>query len=201
MGMGEPLDNLDAVLEAFHVLTDEDGLGLSWRRVTISTVGLVPGIRRLARESRRPRLAVSLTATEDGQRSRLVPVNRKWPIAALCRAVAEFPVRSGERVTFEYVLLAGENDTPDDARRLASQELVRWVLEDALPVRVNLLPWNEHPGPRHSRPTDSRVEEFRDTLRASGIDVTIRLSRGRDIGAACGQLAIPSPPAAGSAAI
>ena len=181
MGMGEPLDNLDAVLDAFHVLTDPDGFGLSWQRLTVSTVGHVPGIRRLARESRRPRLAISLSGTSDAVRDRLVPANRKWPLAMLRKAVAEYPVRGREQITFEYVVLAGENDTDGDITRLA--EIVR-----NLPVRVNLIPWNEHPDLQHTRPSDAGLEAFRDALRGRGVDVTIRFSRGRDIGAACGQL-------------
>ncbi|MFQ5718219.1 MAG: 23S rRNA (adenine(2503)-C(2))-methyltransferase RlmN [Acidobacteriota bacterium] len=188
MGMGEPLDNLDAVLHAFAVLTDPDGFGLSWRRVTVSTVGVISGIRRLAATSPRPRLAISISATDDATRSRLVPANRRWPLAALRQAVLDFPVRPREKVTFEYVLLAGENDTPDDARRLAR-------LARGLPVRVNLIPWNEHPDLPHHRPDTAHVERFRDALRAAGIDVTIRFSRGRDVGAACGQMILSDRPA------
>jgi 23S rRNA (adenine2503-C2)-methyltransferase len=186
MGMGEPLDNLDAVLEAFEILTDELGLGLSWRRVTVSTVGHVPGIRRLGACRRRPRLAISLNATDDEMRSRLMPVNRKWPLEQLREAVAAFPTRPGERITFEYVLLSGENDTAGDLERLAG-------LISSLPARVNLIPFNPHPGLFHTRPSDSQVERFRDDLLRRGIDVSVRLSKGRDVAAACGQLVTQRP--------
>ncbi len=186
MGMGEPMDNLDAVLASFEILTDPAGFGLSWRRVTISTVGHVPGIQRLAGLQHRPRVAVSLNATEDRARARLMPVNRKWPLAALREALARFPVRPGERVTFEYVVLSGENDSPADARRLAA-------LTQGLPVRVNLIPWNPHPGLPHARPEASRVERMRDALLQAGVDVSIRYSKGCDVAAACGQLVTTAP--------
>ena len=187
MGMGEPMENLDAVLDAFGILTDEIGFGLSWRRITLSTAGHVPGIRRLAQCVQRPRLAVSLNATEDETRSSLMPINRKWPLTALRDTLAAFPVRSGERITFEYVLLAGENDTDDDRRRLAR-------LVSGLPARINLIPFNPHPGLAHARPADGSVTRFRDALLSRGIDVSIRFSKGRDVAGACGQLVAPRPP-------
>ena len=183
MGMGEPMDNLDAVLEAFDVLTDAEGLALSWRRVTLSTAGHVPGIVALGRRAPRPRLAVSLNATTDLLRDRLMPINRRWPLAALRGALADFPVRSGERVTLEYVLLAAENDSDEDATRLAA-------FTRGLPVRVNLIPWNEVDGLPHRRPPDAAVERFRDRLLARRVNVSIRFSRGREVAAACGQLAL-----------
>ena len=183
MGMGEPLDNSGAVLEAFDVLTDPDGPAISWRRVTLSTAGHVPGIVALGRRAPRPRLAVSLNATTDELRDRIMPINRRWPLAALRRALAGFPVRAGERVTLEYVLLGGENDTDTDAARLAA-------FARGLPVRVNLIPWNEVDGLPHRRPADTATERFRDRLRTRGVDVTIRFSRGREVAAACGQLAL-----------
>jgi 23S rRNA (adenine2503-C2)-methyltransferase len=186
MGMGEPLDNLDAALTAFEILTDPAGFGLSWRRVTLSTVGHVAGIQRLAGLTHRPRLAISLNATTDAARSRLMPVNRKWPLAALRAALMEFPVRPGEKITFEYVLLAGENDSPDDARSLAT-------LAADLPVRINLIPWNPHPGLPHARPDASSVEKMRDALLGRGVDVSIRYSKGQDVAAACGQLVTAAP--------
>jgi len=180
--MGEPMDNLDQVLAAFDILTDPDGLGLSWRRVTLSTVGHVAGIRRLGQRARRPRLAVSLNATTDALRGRLMPINRKWPLAQLCAALGDYPVRPGERLTCEYVLMAGETDTPQDVRELAR-------LLHGLPVRLNLIPWNPSPGLPHARPADADVERFRDGLLARGLDASIRFSRGREAAAACGQLA------------
>lgn len=182
MGMGEPLDNFDAVLEAFDILTDAAGLGLSWRRVTLSTVGHLPGIRRLAARAHRPRPAVSLNAARDRLRDRLMPVNRRWRLAELREALAEFPTRPGERITCEYVLLAGENDSRDDHRRLAD-----WT--EGLPVRINLIPWNPCPGMPHRRSSNRSAEAFRDTLLARGLDVSIRFSKGSDVSAACGQLA------------
>ena len=133
MGMGEPMDNLDAVLDAFDILTDQEGMGLSWRRITISSVGHVEGIHRLAIRERRPRLAVSLNATRDRERDRLMPVNRKWPLAQLRAAIADYPSRPGEYITFEYVLLAGVNDA-DHVRvvdgELRLSELFFWFDED-----------------------------------------------------------------------
>ena len=181
MGMGEPMDNFEAVMEAFDILTDPEGANLSWRRITISTVGHVDGIRRLAAMENRPRLAVSLNATTDSQRERLMPVNRKWPLEQLCAALSDFPVRSAERITCEYVLMAGETDTAADGRNLVR-------LLHGLPVKLNLIPWNPSPGLPHERPADEAVEGFRTALLARGLDASIRFSRGRDAAAACGQL-------------
>jgi 23S rRNA (adenine2503-C2)-methyltransferase len=186
MGMGEPMDALDPVLSAFDILTDADGFGLSWRRVTLSTVGHVPGIRRLAARPHRPRLSLSLNATTDEQRDRIMPINRRWPLDALRDAMRDFPVRPGERMTLEYVLLAGENDSPGDAARLAR-------FAAGLPARINLIPWNENAGMPHRRPADGDVERFRDAIRARGGDVAIRFSRGRDVGGGCGQLVTAAP--------
>jgi 23S rRNA (adenine2503-C2)-methyltransferase len=182
MGMGEPMDNLEAVLEAFEILTDPDGFGLSWRRVTVSTAGHVEGIARLAARPHRPRLAVSLNATQNEIRTRLMPITRKWPLEELKAALLAYPLRQGERLTFEYVLLTGENDSPADARRLAG-------LLHGLRARVNLIPWNPFDAPGHARPTLETVETFRDALLGRGCDATIRFSRGEDVMAACGQLA------------
>ncbi|MFQ5767332.1 MAG: 23S rRNA (adenine(2503)-C(2))-methyltransferase RlmN, partial [Acidobacteriota bacterium] len=182
MGMGEPLDNMEAVMGAFGILTDADGFGLSWRRITLSTAGHLEGLLKLARLSHRPRLAVSLNASNDHDRSRLMPINRKWPLKRLRAVLARYPVRPGERITLEYVLLAGENDSPAQARDLAA-------LAQDLPVRVNLIPWNRHESLPHGRPTDQMVERFRSTLFQLGIAVTVRSSRGRDVAGACGQLA------------
>jgi 23S rRNA (adenine2503-C2)-methyltransferase len=184
MGMGEPLHNYDAVLGAVRLLADPAGLAVGHRRVTLSTSGLVPGIERLAAEPIRPRLAVSLNATTDAVRDRLMPINRKYPIAALVAACRAFARTSGERVTLEYVLLAGVNDSADDADRLA--RLARGV-----PARVNLIPFNEVEGwLPYRRPARGAVIAFRDRVAGRGARATIRWSRGLDARAACGQLAL-----------
>ncbi|MFQ5742683.1 MAG: 23S rRNA (adenine(2503)-C(2))-methyltransferase RlmN [Acidobacteriota bacterium] len=183
MGQGEPLDNARAVLRAVEALQDPLGPDLSWRRITLSTVGVVPELRRLAGLGRkRPRLAISLNATTDALRSRLMPINRKWPISELLDAVNCIVWRGREQVTFEYVLLAGINDTSEDARRLGS-------LLSTLPAKVNLIPWNRVAGMPYLRPSPQAVESFRQQVRRTGLDVLVRYSRGADIAAACGQLA------------
>jgi 23S rRNA (adenine2503-C2)-methyltransferase len=182
MGQGEPLDNARAVSRAIFGLQDDQGPGMSWRRLTLSTVGVVPEILRLAElGERRPRLAISLNATTDEIRSELMPVNRKWPIAELLAAVRTLPWRTRERITFEYVLLAGINDSRDDARRLGA--LLR-----GLPAKVNLIPWNELPGMAYERPSAQMIERFRLQVLSEGLDALVRYSRGTDIAAACGQL-------------
>jgi 23S rRNA (adenine2503-C2)-methyltransferase len=182
MGMGEPLHNLDNLIPALDLLLSEEGMGFSHRHVTVSTSGLVPEIARFGKETR-VKLAVSLNATEDAQRERLMPVNRKYPLAALMEACAAFPMKIGRRVTFEYVLLEGVNDSPEDAARLAS--LVRRV-----PAKLNLIAYNDNPGlPFHSPPAED-VEAFRADLETRGVAVFVRKNRGRDIAAACGQLAV-----------
>src|SRR5262249_53113310 len=134
MGMGEPMSNYDAVMAAFRILTDPEGLGIAPRHITLSTAGVVPGIRRLAAGQPRPRLAVSLSATTDGRRDDLMPINRAYPLAALFQALEAFPLAPRERVTFEYVLLRGINDSSEDAGRLAD-------LAGRLKVKVNLIPY------------------------------------------------------------
>ncbi len=183
MGQGEPLDNAAAVFAAVDAMQDPNGLSLGWRRITVSTVGLVPAILALAKlGARRPRIAVSLNASTDDVRSDLMPVNRKYPIAALLGALREVRWRNREKLTCEYVLLSGVNDTDADARRLGG-------LLGSLPAKVNLIPWNPIPGMAYQRPSPERVEQFRRVARNSGLDVLVRYSRGVDIGAACGQLA------------
>ncbi len=182
MGMGEPLHNLGEVTRAFQVLLHPWGAGFSPRRITVSTAGLVNGIGELAKLSPAPNLAISLNATTDEVRDRLMPINRKWPIGALLDAVRGFPLAHGRRVTFEYVLLAGVNDSDADAVRLT--RLLRGIA-----CKVNVIPWNPFAGPPFARPSDERVHAFQATVRGSGIPVYIRTPRGDDIDAACGQLA------------
>jgi 23S rRNA (adenine2503-C2)-methyltransferase len=183
MGMGEPLHNLSSVKRAVRVLTAPDGLGLSPRRITLSTAGLVPGIDELATLSERPLLAVSLNATTNELRNELMPINRRYPLEALVAALERFPCRPRERITVEYVLLAGVNDGPDDATRLAD-------LCAGFPHHVNLIPFNPHLGGRFCAPEETRVEAFAAAIvRRRPTLVTVRRSRGRDVDAACGQLA------------
>ncbi|MEZ5316470.1 MAG: 23S rRNA (adenine(2503)-C(2))-methyltransferase RlmN [Vicinamibacterales bacterium] len=183
MGMGEPLHNYDATMQALRMIADPQGLAVHPRRVTLSTVGLLPALDRLAGEPVMPNLAISLHGTTDAQRDRLVPMNRRYPIADLIEACRRFPLRRRGRITFEYVLLAGVNDTPDDARRLAG------LLGD-LRAKVNLLPLNAAPGIPFERPSDAAVNAFARELSDRGITVSVRRSRGRDIRAACGQLIV-----------
>jgi 23S rRNA (adenine2503-C2)-methyltransferase len=183
MGMGEPLHNYDETMKALRMLAAKEGLAVPPRRVTLSTVGLVPAIERLAGEALMPNLAISLHATEKGQRDSLVPVNRKYGLEALLDACRRFPVKKRSRITFEYVLLAGVNDTPDDARRLVR-------LLAGIRGKVNLLPLNAAPGIPFERPSDERVDVFAKMLADRGVRVSVRKSRGRDIRAACGQLIV-----------
>ena len=182
MGMGEPLHNYANVMRSLELLQHEDGLNISHRRITVSTSGLVPNIVRFGQETQ-VKLAVSLNATTDEQRARLMPVDRKWNIAALMEAVRKFPSRQGRRVTFEYVLLKDVNDTDEDAARLAR-------LLHGLPVKVNLIPYNENPGLGFGDPGQERLQSFRKVLQSRGITSMVRKNRGRDISAACGQLAV-----------
>jgi 23S rRNA (adenine2503-C2)-methyltransferase len=182
MGMGEPMHNLDNVTRALSLLQHHWGLHFSPRRITVSTVGLVPGIEKLGQLDPAPNLAISLNATTDEVRDRIMPVNRKWPIAKLLEAARRFPLAHGRRVTFEYVLLAGVNDSDADADRLV--RLVR-----GMPCKVNLIPWNPFQGPAFERPSAERIRTFQERLRASDMAVYIRTPRGDDIDAACGQLA------------
>jgi 23S rRNA (adenine2503-C2)-methyltransferase len=183
MGMGEPLHNYDATMKALGILADEQGLAVSSRRVTLSTVGLVPGLERLAAEPNMPNLAISLHATTDEQRDTLVPVNRKYDLSDLLEACRKLPLARRRRITFEYVLLSGVNDTPADARRLVR-------LLAGMKAKVNLLPLNEAPGIPFTRPSEERVNAFAKILAAADVTVSVRKSRGRDIRAACGQLLV-----------
>ena len=181
MGMGEPLLNYDNVLAAVRLLADPEGMGLSTLRMTLSTAGVVPGIAKLGEESVRPKLAVSLNAPTDAVRDRIMPINRKWPIAELMQACREFPLRRREKLTFEYVLLEGINDSLEDAKILAR-------LVKALPCKVNLIGLNPGPELPFHTPPDERVLAFQQVLKKAGVAAFIRKPRGRDIFAACGQL-------------
>jgi 23S rRNA (adenine2503-C2)-methyltransferase len=187
MGMGEPLANYDAVRTALEILTAEWGYAISPRRITVSTVGLAPMIPRFIAETR-VNLAVSLHATTDAQRSRLVPVNRRYPLATLLAACQAVPLPRRKRITFEYVLLRGENDTDEDARRLVR-------LLHGLRAKVNLIPFNPFPGAAFAPSPRGRVLRFQAILRDHHLNATIRESRGQDIQAACGQLAVARPAA------
>jgi len=181
MGMGEPLANLAAVAESIRVLHDERGLNLGARRVTVSTSGLVPQIRQLAKLELQLGLAISLHATTDELRDQLVPVNKRWPIRELLDAAKEYGHTVGRRVTLEYVLLGGVNDTPEDADRLA--EFAR-----QLPSKVNLIPYNPVPGLSWQRPSPAAVQAFAERLYPHAPAVTVRQTQGGEIWAACGQL-------------
>jgi 23S rRNA (adenine2503-C2)-methyltransferase len=183
MGMGEPLHNYDATLKALRIVGDPTGFGVPARRITLSTVGLVPAIEKLGREPFMPNLAISLHASHEDQRDALVPVNRKYDLEALIEACRRFPMKRRSRITFEYVLLKGVNDTPEDARRLVK-------LLAGIKGKINLLPLNAAPGIPFERPEDSRVDAFAKILVDKGLTVSVRKSRGRDIRAACGQLIV-----------
>jgi 23S rRNA (adenine2503-C2)-methyltransferase len=181
MGMGEPLHNYDATMKALRILADEHGFAMSGRRITLSTVGVLPALERLATEPFMPNLAISLHATTEEQRDMLVPINRKYGLKELLDACRRFPLKRRERITFEYVMLRDVNDTPEDARRLVK-------LLNGIKGKVNLLPLNEAAGIPFERPTDDRVNSFARILAEHGVTVSVRKSRGRDIRAACGQL-------------
>jgi 23S rRNA (adenine2503-C2)-methyltransferase len=181
MGMGEPLHNYDETMKALRMLADERGMAMSPRRITLSTVGVLPNLERLATEPLMPNLAISLHSTTEEQRDRLVPVNRKYGLVDLLDACRRFPLKRRQRITFEYVLLNEVNDTPDDARRLVK-------LLAGIKAKVNLLPLNEAAGIPFDRPSDERVNHFARILAEHGVTVSVRKSRGRDIRAACGQL-------------
>jgi 23S rRNA (adenine2503-C2)-methyltransferase len=181
MGMGEPLHNYDATMKALRILADEHGMAVSPRRVTLSTVGVLPALERLATEPVMPNLAISLHSTTEAQRDLLVPINRKYGIEELLDVCRRFPLKRRERITFEYVMLKDVNDTPDDARRLVR-------LLAGIKGKVNLLPLNEAAGIPFERPSDAAVNRFARILSDRGVTVSVRRSRGRDIRAACGQL-------------
>ena len=190
MGQGEPLLNYDVVMAALRILLDPDGMAISPKHVTLSTSGIVPGIERLAKEKIRPKLAISLNASNNAQRNEIMPINCKYPLERLLEACRHYPLRPWERLTFEYVLLGGFNDSREDARRVVR-------LLSNLRSKVNLIPWNPGELP-YRKPEPERVEAFRRILAEKGMPVFVRSSRGQDVMAACGQLALlettASPP-------
>jgi 23S rRNA (adenine2503-C2)-methyltransferase len=181
MGMGEPFLNYDEFMAAVRLLVTEAGLAES--RMTVSTSGIVPGIVRFAQEPIRPRLAISLNAPDDVSREAIMPITRKWKIEEVIEAARQLPLRPRERVTFEYVLLGGFNDSLADADRL-----IALVRRASLPVKVNLIAWNPGPGVPYSMPQPEQVAAFQQKLIAAGVPAFLRRPRGRDIYAACGQL-------------
>src|SRR6266850_1150622 len=183
MGQGEPLLNFEPVMAAVGILLDPGGMGISPKHVTLSTSGIVPGIERLAQEKVRPKLAISLNASNDEQRDELMPINRKYPLSVLLEACKNYPLRTWEHLTVEYVMLGGLNDAAEDARRVVR------LLAPLKSVKVNLIPWN--PGELPYRESSAeRIEEFRWILVDRGVPAFVRYSRGRDVMAACGQLAL-----------
>ena len=181
MGMGEPLDNFAGTVQAIRTLTAEWGLGISPRRITVSTSGLVRRLEAFGREDLKVNLAVSLNATTDAVRTAIMPINKPYPIAMLLASCRAFPLAMRQRITFEYVLLREINDTLADAKRLVR-------LMEGLRCKINLLPFNEIPGVPYRRPSDDTVQQFQQYLAQHGLSAFVRQSRGRDISAACGQL-------------
>ncbi len=182
MGMGEPLANYDATVKSLRLLTDPNAFGYSPRRITVSTVGLVSGIKKLAKENLKVNLAISLHATTNPVRTRLMPVNKSWALEDLLATCRSFPLPERRRMTFEYVLLHEVNDSTEDALRLTR-------LLKGIRAKVNLIPFNDWEGAGFRRPPLSRILAFQNLLLEHGLTATIRWSKGEDIGAACGQLA------------
>jgi 23S rRNA (adenine2503-C2)-methyltransferase len=187
MGMGEPLHNYKNVIRSIQILNDDLGICLSDRRITVSTAGLVSGIEKLGQEEAvRPKLAISLNATTDEVRDVVMPINKKWNIGKLLDSIRAFPLEKRRRVTFEYVLLADVNDSPDDARRLGD-------LLGGFRCKVNVIPWNPHPGSTYRRPSPDAIQRFQNEVKRRGLPAYLRTPRGDDIDAACGQLAARPP--------
>ncbi|MCX8116467.1 MAG: 23S rRNA (adenine(2503)-C(2))-methyltransferase RlmN [Desulfobacterota bacterium] len=181
MGMGEPLANYENTLKAIRLMTHPEAFNYSSRRVTLSTVGLIPELERLSHEEVRFRLALSLNATDEETRSRLMPINRRHPLSKVLELCRRFPLPPRARITFEYVLIRGENDSIQDAKRLVK-------LLKGIPSKVNLIPLNEAPGIPFKRPSEETLEGFQKVLLESGLTAIVRKSKGSDISAACGQL-------------
>ena len=182
MGQGEPLLNYEPVMAALRILLDPNGVAITPKHTTLSTSGIIPGIERLGGEKVRPKLAISLNASSNEQRDKIMPINRKYPIEELLAACARYPLRPWEHLTFEYVLLGGFNDAPEDARSVAK-------LLAKVRAKVNLIPWNPGELP-YKKPDEAGIEEFRHILEEKGVRAFVRYSRGQDVMAACGQLAL-----------
>ena len=191
MGQGEPLLNFDPVMAALRILLDPKGVAIAPRHAALSTSGIIPGIERLAREKVRPNLAISLNASSNEQRDQIMPINRKYPLEKLLDACRKYPLKPREWLLFEYVLLGGFNDSAEDARRVVK-------LLANLRAKVNLIPWNPGDLPL-KRPEPERVAEFQRVLMEKGVPCFIRDSRGQDVMAACGQLALAESASAASA--
>ncbi len=183
MGMGEPFRNYEAVIKSIRLLMMKEGLHIGARKITVSTVGDIPGIRRFAREGWQVRLAISLHAANDALRSELVPLNRTYPLAKLMKEIRKYASVSGRQISFEWTLLDGINDSPKDAAQLAD-------LIAGIQAMVNLIPYNPVEGIAFAPSPKERCEEFRDALLARGVQATLRQERGQDIDAACGQLRV-----------
>jgi len=182
MGMGEPMLNYDSVMKAIRLLCDPQGMDIAQRRITVSTAGVVPRIDDLGKEPVRPELAISLSATTNDLRDRLMPLNQRWPLEELLAACRRYPLRPRERITFEYVMLDGVNDSDQDAHRLPR-------LLHGIQAKVNLIPHNPAPELPFRSSLEERILRFQEHLRTRGIPAFIRKPRGQDIDAACGQLA------------
>lgn len=185
MGMGEPLLNYEHTMAALEIIFHPCGLNFSHRRVTLSSAGVIPGLKRLGKENP-VNLAISLNAADNETRDLLMPINKKYPLPELLAACREYPLPHRKRITFEYILIAGVNDSFRDARNLAG--LLR-----PLRCKINLISFNEHPGVDFRRPSDAAVDAFREVLVSQGFTAIVRESRGRDILAACGQLGGKTP--------
>ncbi len=181
MGMGEPLRNFPNVMQALEIIRSPAGLQFSHRHVTLSTAGILPELVLLGSRRNFVKLAISLNASTAEQRSRLMPINRTIPLEDLLSACRQIPLAKREKITFEYVLLRGVNDSPEDARRLCR-------LLHGIAAKINLIPFNEYPGCRFQRPEEDRVQNFRGILISHHLTATVRQSKGREISAACGQL-------------
>jgi len=181
MGMGEPLANYKNTLKAIELMTHSDAFKLSSRRITLSTVGLLPELEQLSKEKISFRLAISLNASDEETRSYLMPLNRRYPLKRVLEVCRNFPLRPRTRITFEYVLLEGINDSPQDAKRLL--KILRGI-----PSKINLIPLNEAPGIPFKRPLDEKVREFQQVLMDGGLTAIVRVGKGAEISAACGQL-------------